>query len=291
VLNSTGDAWATPQSYIGGFVRKWNWRSLLLFEAIVCAVSLFFSIAGSLAPQIVLTIPAKGGFSVGSKTVLLLLSSFVPGFVLLVLSRECRSATFRLGAGIGVYTTAVLLGFVLPFSSYLGGNIAYPLWDSKTLPSLARIFVINLFLSPLWEEITWRAYFYPKVNSMMRRGPSIVVTALGWAVWHSGFLFFLYHSGVKATILPIFAIQIFLAGIILCSFFTLGRNSLLPCVLLHTAFNASTTVYYRTYNRVNDTGSYVAEVIVSLAVALIVFWFALRRPEDASINENSNPAV
>ena len=193
-----------------------------------------------------------------------------------------RSATFRLRASIGVYTKAVLVGFVLPFSSYLGGKTAYPLWDSSTLPSLARVFVINLFLTPLWEEIIWRAYFYPKVNSMMRRGPSIVVAAFGWTVWHIGFLFYLYHSGVKATILPIFAIQLFLGGIILCSFFTLGRNSLLPCVLLHTALNAAMAVYYGRYNRVNDTGSYVAEVVVSLVVAIIAFRFAVRRPEDAS---------
>lgn len=189
-----------------------------------------------------------------------------------------------------MYAKAVLVGFVLPFSSYLGGRIAYPLWDSGTLPSLARVFVINLFLTPLWEEIIWRAYFYPKVNSMMRRGPSIVIAALGWTVWHIGFLFFLYHSGISATNLAIFVVEIFLVGIILCSVFTLGRNSLLPCVLLHTAFNASTTVYYRKYSRINDTGSYVAEVIVSLAVALIVFRFAIRRPEDASSAvENGGP--
>jgi len=55
--------------------------------------------------------------------VLLLLSSFVPGAVLFVLSRECRSVTFRLKAGFGVYAKAVLIGVFLPFSSYLGGKI------------------------------------------------------------------------------------------------------------------------------------------------------------------------
>jgi membrane protease YdiL (CAAX protease family) len=267
---------------------RWNWGSLLFFEAIVCIFSLSVSVLGSIAPQIVLTIPAKGGFSVGSKTVLLLLSSLVPGFVLLALSRESRSYVFRFKASTGVYTMAVLIGFLLPFTSYLGGKIAYPLWDSRTLPSLARVFVINLFLAPLWEEVIWRAYFFPKANSMMRKGPSIVVTALAWTVWHAGFLFFLYHSGIRATNLSIFAVQIFLAGIILCSFFTLARNSLLPCVLLHAAFNASNAVYYGSYHRVNDSGSYVAEVIVSLAVALVVFRFALKRPA-AEASAQSTP--
>jgi hypothetical protein len=66
-------------------------------------------------------------------------------------------------------------------------------------------------------------------------------------------------------------------GIVLCSFFALGRNSLLPCVLLHTAFNASTGVYFGSYNRVNDTGSYVAETVFTLVVAVVVFRLATRK--------------
>jgi membrane protease YdiL (CAAX protease family) len=137
-------------------------------------------------------------------------------------------------------------------------------------------------LSPLWEEIIWRAYFFPKVNSMMRKGPSIFVASLGWTVWHVGFLFQLHHSGIRATILIILVVQIFLGGMVLCSFFALGRNSLLPCVLLHTAFNASTAIYFGSYNRVNDVGSYVAEAVFTLVVAIIVFRFAMRRSEDSS---------
>jgi membrane protease YdiL (CAAX protease family) len=257
-------------------VAKWNWRSLLLFEAIVCIISLLFSIAGSVSPQIVVTVPARGGLSLGSNTVLFLLSSFVPGVALLLASKECRSATFRLRASIGVYAAALLIGFALPFSSYLGARFAYPLWNSSTLPTLTRVFLINLLLSPLWEEIIWRAYFYPKVNSMLRGAPAIVVAALGSTVWHAGFLFHLYHSGIRATILMVLVVQLFLGGIIFCSFFTLGRNSLAPCVLLHTAFNASTVAYFGSYNRVNDIGSYIAETAFTLIVATIVFRMALR---------------
>jgi membrane protease YdiL (CAAX protease family) len=175
-----------------------------------------------------------------------------------------------------VYVSAVLIGFILPFSSYLGARVSYLPWNSSSLPSLIRIFAINLPLSPLWEEITWRAYFFSKVNSMMRRGPSIVVASLGWTVWHAGFLFQLHHSGIRAPIITVFVVQIFLGGIVYCSLFALGRNSLLPCVLLHTAFNASAAVYFGSYNRVNDIGSYIAETVFTLIVATIVFRMALR---------------
>jgi membrane protease YdiL (CAAX protease family) len=263
-------------------MAKWNWRSLLLFEAIVSSISLFFSIAGSVSRQIVVTVPARGGLSVGSNIILLLLGSFLPGVVLFLVSRECRSATLRLKAGFVVYVSAVLIGFVLPFSSYLGARVSYLPWNSNTLPSLIRVFAINLLLSPLWEEIIWRAYFLPKANSMMGRAPSMVVASLGWTVWHAGYLFQLHHSGIRAAILAIFIVQIFLGGIVLCSFFALGRSSLLPCVLLHTAFNTSSAAYFGSYNRVNDIGSYIAETVFTLVVAIILFTMALRRAESTA---------
>jgi hypothetical protein len=78
---------------------------------------------------------------------------------------------------------------------------------------------------------------------MLKPPLAVVVAALGWTVWHAGFIFFLYHSGISISILPIFAVQLFFVGIIQCSVFSLGNGSLAPCVLLHTAFNASTTIY------------------------------------------------
>jgi membrane protease YdiL (CAAX protease family) len=265
---------------------KWNWSSLLLFEAIVCTVSMAFSVAGSIAPQIVLTVPASG-LSLGSNTVLLLLGSLVPGVALFAVSKECRSATLRLRASIRVHITALLFGFALPFSSYLGARFADPLWNSSTVPTLVRVFMINLLLSPLWEEVIWRAYFYPKVNSMLQTAPAIVVASMGWSFWHLGFLFYLYHSGIGAIILMVLAIRLFFGGIILCSFFTVGRNSLAPCVLLHTAFNASTAAYFGSYSRVNDIGSYVAETVFTIVVAIIMFRLATR----AGARRSSGPVL
>jgi len=96
-------------------------------------------------------------------------------------------------------------------------------------------------------------------------------------VWHAGFIFFLYHSGISMSILPIFAVQLFFVGIIQCSVFSLGNGSLAPCVLLHTAANASTAIYYGSYNRVADTGSYVAETVAAFLIATILFRVTAKR--------------
>lgn len=106
-------------------MANWDWDRLLIFGLIFCVISLLFSVVGSISPQIILIVPARGGLSVSSNTILLLLGSFLPGIVLLLGSRECRSATLRLKASPGVYVSAVLIGFLLPFSSYLGARVSY----------------------------------------------------------------------------------------------------------------------------------------------------------------------
>ena len=105
---------------------------------------------------------------------------------------------------------------------------------------------------------------------------AICVAAVGWTIWHAGFIFLLYESGVPAAIVPIFLVQIFLVGVIECSNFTLGGDSLAPCVLLHCALNASTTLYYRSYGRVSDIGSYIAEALVLMLVSVILFKRVMR---------------
>jgi membrane protease YdiL (CAAX protease family) len=163
--------------------------------------------------------------------------------------------------------------------SYIGARHAYPLpWNSNTPVVLIRVFFINLLLTPLWEEIIWRGYFYPKVSSMMGRPHAIFVTAVGWMIWHTGYIFLLYSSGVAVPILLVFAAQVFFGSIILCSIFTLGGNSLIPCILLHCSLNASTTAYYRSDGRVSDTGSYIAGALAFFLVSAILFSRVMRRP-------------
>jgi membrane protease YdiL (CAAX protease family) len=264
-------------------MSRWAWSDLLIFVAVVCAASLIFSVVGSVAPEIVLTVPANG-LAISSKTVLLLASSLVPALVLFIWFPESRSAVLRFTAGVKVYLLAVGIGFLLPLASYIGARHSYSLWGSKTGIDWIRVFFINLLLSPLWEEIIWRGYFYPKASSVLKPPLAVVVAGLGWAVWHAGLIFYLYHSGISISILPIFAVQIFFFGIIQCSIFNLGNGSLAPCVLLHTAANASTAIYYGSYDRLGDNGSYVAEAVAAFLIAAILFRVAAKQngPNEAS---------
>ncbi len=72
-------------------------------------------------------------------------------------------------------------------------------------------------------------------------------------------------------LLLVFSAQVFFGGVALCSIFTLGGNSLAPCVLLHCSLNAFTVAYYGSYGRVSDLGSYIAEALATLLVSAILF--------------------
>ncbi len=257
-------------------MTKRRWFNLAVFVLVVSGISFLFQLAALGKSHFILTVP-RNGLSIGSNVVLALLGSLAPGVVLLAWSRECRAALSRFKASVGICLLALLLGFALPFVSYLGAQHAYPPpWDSNTAVNLLRVFLLNLPLTPLWEEVIWRGYFYPKVGSLIGLPRSIFVSALGWTIWHVGFIFWLYRSGFTAAILSIFLVQVFLVGIIQCSIFTLGRNSLVPCVLLHTALNASTAAYYGRYGRTSDIGSYIAEALGTLLVSVILLRRVMR---------------
>jgi membrane protease YdiL (CAAX protease family) len=210
---------------------------------------------------------------------LILLGGIVPGVALLVGSKECRAAALWFKASAGVYTTAVLIGFALPFSSYVGARSLYPLPNSSTVPTLVKVILINILLTPLWEEIIWRGYFYRKMSSMLPTNSAIVISSVGWTVWHAGFLYYLHHGGVKTSVLMVFVPQIFLIGIILSSLFTLARGALVPCILFHAAFNASIWTYTASGHPVNDIGAIIAETLFILIVAVIMFRMSVRRAD------------
>jgi len=256
--------------------EPWTWQGIVIFEVVLCAISLFVHVVGSMAPQLVLTIP-KNGFSVGSGTLLILAGSLLPAALLVTWSQECRAALIRFDANWGIYVAALLIGIFLPVSGYIGSEHSYPVWDSGSVTRFVRVFVLNLVLSPLWEEIIWRAYFYQRLKSMFRTRQAILVGATGWTIWHVGYLFYLSRYGIKERVLAILTLQIFLAGVIACCLFTLSRRGLGTCVLFHGAFNASTAIYYGAYGRVSDTGSYIGETTVMLTVAAVLIRTLIRR--------------
>lgn len=102
------------------------------------------------------------------------------------------------------------------------------------LPHWLVVFILNLPFAPLCEEIGWRGYLLPQLQS--RLSPILASLAVGiiWGPWHLPLyardgvafliLFFLYTLGIS---------------VVFSWFFNISRQSLFVVVFLHASFNAT----------------------------------------------------
>jgi membrane protease YdiL (CAAX protease family) len=257
-------------------MRKWDVLDIISFELTVCGGSWLLLLLGLFAPQGFLNF-TPADLSLGFVTILVTAASIMPGVLLFVFFKEARVPILRVKAGVHVYALAMLLGLVLPLFSQFGCGERAQLWNPAMPRTIVRVFLLNIWLAPLWEEIAWRGYFYPKIAPLVPRWAAMVVAALGWMIWHLGFLSFLYKSGLPLRVLLFLPVQYFCIGIILCSVFVIGKGALMPCVFLHAAFNASVVAYFGTNDRASNIGCYFAETVTVLVVSLALFVIANKR--------------
>jgi membrane protease YdiL (CAAX protease family) len=254
--------------------RVWDRSAAILFALSVCFVYWALSIAASFGPDFTITVhPLQ--FAIDTRFILLMAASFLPALYCFAAYPECRSSLEKVNTSWKVYFVAIAAGFI-PVLSYFGSHYpAFP-WGRPVAVHLARAFANNLFLSPLWEEIIWRGCFLRKVRSFSSASSGILLMSVGWTIWHGGYIAFLMSGGVPIKVLSVLPFTYFFSGILLGSVFEMGRGSLWPCVLLHSALNATTAIYYSGFNRASELGSYVSELTFMAIVAAIVFIIAVR---------------
>jgi membrane protease YdiL (CAAX protease family) len=262
-------------------MRQWDSFDIILFELVICCLSWLLLALGLIAPPKFFVLYAPN-FSIGIPTILIVAASIFPGIILLVCFKELRGWLLGSRAHSRVYILASFLGLVLPFSAHLGCTDSGPLWEQTTLWTITRVLLINISLSPLWEEVVWRGFFYQKIIPIMSRPSAMLTATLGWTVWHVGFLSILFKNGLPWRVLWFLPVQYFCIGIILCAVFRLASNSVLPCVLLHAIFNASTSAYFGGYSRVTNSGCYLAETVTIFIASLLLFVIANRKTVEGS---------
>jgi len=259
--------------------RAWNRPTAVFFALSVCLVYWTFSVAGSFGRDFTISIPSVH-FAIDTRFILLMAASFLPALYCFSVYPECSASLNKLSANWKVYFAAIAAGFI-PLLSYFGSrDPAFP-WGRSDAMHLARVFAINLFLSPLWEEIIWRGCFLRKVRSFSSVSSGIVLMSVGWTIWHGGYIAFLLSGGIPIKVLSVLPFTYFFSGILFGSVFEMSRGSLWPCVLLHSAFNATTAIYYSAFNRASELGSYVSELVFMAVAAAIFFLIAVRSSRSA----------
>jgi membrane protease YdiL (CAAX protease family) len=266
---------AKPPRMFARMMQAWTSGSdALAFAVIVIGFYLAVAVLGSLGPQIQFSIP-RLGIAIGSKYVFLMAASLLPAIACVLLYSEPRQAIARVGSAWYYYAIVVVLGMLIPFSAYLGSHYpSGPLEGGRGL-LLVKLFLLNLFLTPLWEEIVWRGTFLQRLMAVYPRPKAVILSSCAWTIWHLGFMVYLYSAGVPILIICVLPILFFCVGIILCSIYVVG-GSIWPCVVFHAIFNASTVVYYSKLDRVSEFSSYIAEIIIAIMVAAVCIIYTVK---------------
>ncbi len=230
---------------------------------VYCVATLIFSwglwvvAAKSDGVSIHLTLPHQS-IRIPLDAMLMVLGSMVPGFVALGICRTRSSADFRglvaqLLPGNGarlLYLFAIIIpiavNLVMPFAQ---AGFGTELIGNLRMVEFGRLFLLNLLLAPLWEEIGWRGYLLPNLLRWMQLGRASLVLGCIWGVWH--FVLYLFVLRVSILTFAIGFCSIVAMSITQAMLYCLSGNRLVTPVVFHASWNAAASCVMeitRTYN-------------------------------------------
>ncbi len=138
------------------------------------------------------------------------------------------------------YLFVLLFSFIFYYLPYLISNLfgaSYELYLREPFYLIPVHFLIALvFWGPLGEELGWRGYALPRLQS--RYGPQLSSMILGviWGVWHLP-LFFIGGSSQIGSNFGLYTVSVIIYSLIYTWVFNRTKGSVLISCLLHTSFN------------------------------------------------------
>lgn len=177
----------------------------------------------------------------------LLLATIVPSAVAIILSavenrgtgvRELLSQFGRWRFGAGWYAYAVLVApliavIVLLVSRAMGGHAPAPAAPLQFLIPLA----------PLGEELGWRGYALPRLQSRMPSISAALLIGVIWACWHLPYFAFPdVHPLVFWIGFPLFAVGIIAESVLATWLYNSTHRSVLATFIFHWSITAGSVV-------------------------------------------------
>src|SRR5215213_6608286 len=157
---------------------------------------------------------------------------------------------------------AALTGGVVALNAILGGPAL-----SLGMPLLGVAFFLAFSIFPgsaLGEEIGWRGYVLPRLQTRMSALSASLILAPIWALWHLP-LWLTGAPGRTPTLYAAFVVSVIALSVILTWVYNSTGGSLLMVVLLHATFNLPITL------AIDDLGTR-ATVPVLFYWGLMVVW-------------------
>jgi len=137
-----------------------------------------------------------------------------------------------------------VFALVLPCIIFFIASDSFFFWFPRSFPpatEFLRSLLLTLPFGPLWEEIAWRSYALPILNTRYKLVTSFLLMGTYWSVWHIPLWIVTLHLN-EHSLLPVLSIAILnlVAWSVIFAFLYEGSGCSLPVViLLHGAYSAA----------------------------------------------------
>jgi uncharacterized protein len=230
-------------------------------------------------------------FHFSQETVLVILGNLVPGLIAIVMGLLNEEKPFRNflrppKSPKLLYAVAIFAPLAINLAMFMDQEkLNLSAFARLHLSRFVRLFLANILLAPLWEEMGWRGYLLPALSKRIGLGRAALLVGFIWASWH----FVLYHSIFRV---PVYSFLISFGGIVamavvLAVLYSASGNSLLLPILFHTSWNASTLWVLGAEPR-HDLGPIVLQAVAVWILAGIA-WLWYRRLHDKPLVYPSIP--
>jgi membrane protease YdiL (CAAX protease family) len=142
-----------------------------------------------------------------------------------------------------------------------------------------------IFLSPFWEEIGWRGFLLPEMESKYGNFTASLLVGLIWGVWHIPLRI---HTAPPRSspiaFATLFVVEIVGVSVVLAWLYNASGGSVVPCTIFHAAFNAAADSFVtpeaNAYGGLSAIEGAVASMCLLAAIVLLadktssksVFW-------------------
>ena len=181
------------------------------------------------------------------KSILIILGNLVPGFVAIGMELLNEDRPFcTLLAQLRIPASSRML-YVIAIFAPLAINLAMftaqiglnpNAISGLRLSDFIRLFLLNILLAPLWEEIGWRGFLFPTLSKRTGSGRAALLVGFIWASWHFALYYYILEVSLYSFLISFGTIVGI--GVVLVTLYSGSGNRLLLPILFHTSWNAST---------------------------------------------------
>lgn len=136
-----------------------------------------------------------------------------------------------------MYVFAIFAPIAICLLMLIVENVSVSIFTHLRLRDFLRLFLINLWFAPLWEEIGWRGYLLPILRKRIGLGRASLFLGLIWGIWH--FVLYYVVFGVSFSSFALSFLAIAAASVTLAVLYSASNDSLILPILFHTAWNGA----------------------------------------------------